>query len=80
MVSAYAYARTRKRTKADFIGALIAGIIAALLGGWMFMLAVGIVHHEWIRACPTIGFNWSVALAALVRGALFLNTTSKNPD
>lgn len=35
--------------------------------GWLFMLAVGIVHHEWIPACPTIGFWWSLVLVVLLR-------------
>lgn len=40
------------------------------LAGWAFMLAVGVIHHEWIPTCPTIGFWWSLVLAFLLRLAL----------
>lgn len=43
----------------------------AALGGWALMLAVGIVHHEWITACPTIPFAPAIILSALLRAALF---------
>ena len=39
-------------------------------GVWLFMLAVGVIHHEWIESCPTIGFWWAILVAALLRGAL----------
>lgn len=32
-----------------------------------FTLAVGVVHHEWIPACPTIGFGWALLLTLLLR-------------
>lgn len=41
-----------------------------LFGGLWLMLAVGIVHHEWIAGCPTIGYWWAVLLAGLLRMAL----------
>lgn len=68
----------RRKSGGDILATLIADVIMALVGGWLFMLAIGIVHHEWIRSCPTIGFFWSVTLAALVRGALFLNGAAKS--
>lgn len=39
-----------------FVGLTITG-----LGAWMFMLLVGVIHHEWIAALPTIGW-WSSLL------------------
>lgn len=35
------------------------------------MLAVGVVHHEWIASCPTIGYWWAVVLIFLIRAALY---------
>jgi hypothetical protein len=35
--------------------------------GWAFMFAVGVVHHEWITSCPTIGFWWAILLRSLLR-------------
>lgn len=37
--------------------------------GWMFMLAVGVIHHEWIHKLPTLGYWWSVIIAGLLRAA-----------
>lgn len=42
-----------------------------LLTGWALMMAIGVVHHEWIPACPTIGFGWSIMLAFFVRLSMF---------
>lgn len=50
---------------------------AWLVSAWMLMLAVGVVHIEWIPQLPTIGFGlalllsflWMIrALAAVVLG------------
>ncbi len=62
--------RTRREKKLDFWFGLAFQLLFVLLGGWMFMLAVGVVHHEWITWCPTIAFGPAVALAALLRAAL----------
>jgi hypothetical protein len=32
--------------------------------GWAFMFAIGVVHHEWITSCPTIGFWWAILLSS----------------
>jgi hypothetical protein len=53
-----------------FLGMLLIALYSGL-GGWFFMLAVGVVHHQWIKECPTIGFWWAVLLASLIRGALY---------
>jgi len=42
----------------------------SLAAGWALMLAVGVIHHEWIAQCPTIGYWWAVLLALLIRMAL----------
>ncbi len=72
--------RRAESAKSRFFGQLLVDFLAALAGGWMFMIAVGIVHHEWIRACPTIGFGWAVLIGALFRGAFFLNGQTKRGD
>jgi hypothetical protein len=40
--------------------------VAWLLGAWMFMLMVGVVHAEWLPQLPTIGFGLALLLSALV--------------
>lgn len=65
-----AHQRARRRRRADFALRLIANVLAVLFGGWLMMFAVGVVHHEWIGQCPTIGWMPAVALAAFLRGAL----------
>lgn len=37
---------------------LILSVPATLLGAWMFMLTVGVMHGEWLTMMPTIGY-WS---------------------
>jgi hypothetical protein len=66
----------RKGRKSDQRGKALSGCITSLLtkvfsdltGGWMFMLAVGIAHAEWIQQLPTIGYWWAVLIVALTRG------------
>lgn len=58
---------------------LIVGAIHIAMGGWLLMLAVGVVHHEWIPACPTIGIWWACILSACLRGAL-MATPSGSTD
>lgn len=40
------------------IAALAIIVIGALVGGWIFMLTVGVIHGEWLPMMPTIGY-WS---------------------
>ncbi len=74
------YPRPRRRTKTAIWVSLATSLVMIAFSGWMFMLAVGIVHHEWIRACPTIGFGWAVLLAVLVRGGLLINSQMQRSD
>lgn len=72
---AYMQGRTRTSSRGSRVFESFAvNLTMTLMGGLWFMLGVGIVHHEWIPQCPTIGFGWSVLLAAMVRSALFLAT------
>jgi hypothetical protein len=41
-----------------------------LMTGLWLMLAVGVIHHEWIPQCPTLGYWWSVLLAYLLQVSL----------
>lgn len=72
--------RSRWRKFGEFLGKvavhLAASSIKALLGGLLFMLAVGVMRGEWLPGLPTIGFWWAVLIAYLLRGALALNGTS----
>ena len=74
--------RRRSRGKAfgKFVTALVGSWLTNLLAGLWLMLAVGIIHHEWIRQCPTIGYWWAVLLVGLLRPALSTATGSKESD
>jgi len=52
------------------LGALALSAVYSLAAGWALMLAIGVIHHEWIPQCPTIGYWWAVLLALLIRMAL----------
>lgn len=54
---------------AAIISSLFVGALASMLGGWMFMLAVGIAHHEWLPGLPAVGYWWAVLLTWLIRSA-----------
>jgi hypothetical protein len=66
--------RSRWRKLGSFLGALFGalalGFLNALSSGWAFMLAVGVVHAEWLPQVPTLGYWWSVLIAWLLRWAL----------
>lgn len=64
--------RQRNAKRADAITNFVAQATLAVAAGFCLMLAIGVVHHEWIRTCPTLGFGKSVVLAALLRGALLV--------
>jgi len=38
-----------------------------LAHAYFFMLAIGVIHHEWIPALPTIGYGWSLMVTILMR-------------
>lgn len=58
-------------TAVTLVLGLALSALFSLLGGWALMLAVGVIHHEWIPQCPTIGYWSAVLLAMLLRGALY---------
>ncbi len=62
--------RAEQRGKAmrGCLGRLVIVALAYLFRGWWFMLGVGVIHHEWWPAVPTIGYWWAVAVVALLGG------------
>lgn len=70
--------RIRKSVRSVVVHLMVSTTMTMVFG-WVFMLAVGIVHHEWIRQCPTIGYGWATLLAALLRLVL-INTTKSRAD
>lgn len=63
--------RTARRNKRNArIERLVASLLETILAGWGLMLAVGNIHHDWIAACPTVGFGHAVLLSALLRVGL----------
>jgi len=49
----------------------------SLIGGIFLMFAVGVIHHEWIESCPTIGYWWAVVLSFLITMALTFEVNAK---
>lgn len=45
-------------------------ILLAFALGWVFMLTVGVIHHEWIPQLPTLGYWWAFLIIALIRSCL----------
>lgn len=41
-------------------------VAGALLGGWLFMLTIGVVHGEWLGGMPTIGYWSAVKVSAML--------------
>jgi len=72
--------KSRRKALAKFISTLVLAVLMAFGNGWYLMLAVGIVHHEWIRSCPTLGYWWAVAICALLRAALLPVSTKSGTD
>lgn len=60
----------RKRRRAKIEKAITNFLTTQLLnflGGWEFMLAVGVIHAEWIPQLPTIGYWWALLIVFLLR-------------
>lgn len=76
--------RSRWRKFGAFLGklltALLTGFLRALSCGWGFMLAVGVIHAEWLPQVPTLGFWWAVLIAWLLRWALSQASASSKKD
>ena len=60
----------QRRRRNDAHTRLAIQVVAVWTAGWWLMLAIGIIHHDWITTCPTLGYGKSVLLAALLRAAL----------
>lgn len=62
-----------------YIGIFVATIP---LVAWLFMLAVGVIHHEWLPMMPTIGYKSSLIVSGIAMPLLRLSTfggsSSKN--
>jgi hypothetical protein len=74
--------RSRWKKFGEFLGklltALVAGFLTALINGWLFMLAIGVIHEHWVSALPTLGFWWSVLISWLLRSALSSTGSAKS--
>lgn len=61
----------RKKRRAAIgrtITSLCTAIVHAFAAGWELMIAVGVIHAEWIPSLPTIGYWWAVLLVWLFTG------------
>ena len=72
----------RAKSRSQALGKIVTGIFTSaaisLMGGFELMIAVGVVHAEWIRTLPTVGYWWAVLLVALLRG-VFSSTKPSTP-
>lgn len=44
--------------------------VGAMLGGWLLMLTVGVIHGEWLPMMPTLGY-WSAVKVSAMLSLLF---------
>jgi hypothetical protein len=72
--------RSRRRSQViqKIVTVLLVSAGSALLGGWELMLAVGVIHAEWIRQLPTVGYWWAVLVVYLLRGIFSIPSYSKD--
>ncbi len=71
--------KRRRDKKIDAVLRFVGHLLAVLLRGWLLMLAVGVIHHEWIPTCPTVSYGVATALAVLISGALVPVPTRSDP-
>lgn len=76
--------RTRRQRFGKFLGkfftSLLTGALAALMGGWMFMLGAAVIHDHWWPQVPTIGYWWAVLVVWLLRGVFSRLPETKDGD
>lgn len=69
--------RQRRDKKVDAWLRFAIQVVGVFVRGWWLMLGVGLIHHEWIAACPTISYGVAVGIAALIGSALVVIPTPK---
>lgn len=45
---------------------IFVGLVLTFIGAWVFMLLVGVIHHEWIAALPTLGWWPSLLIIVMI--------------
>lgn len=70
-------AEERGKAMGGCLTGLMANAVNVLTGGWYLMLSVGIVHHDWIHALPTLGYWRAVLLVLLMKGVFSLTPSTK---
>ena len=45
---------------------ILSYLVSLILGAFLFMIAVGVIHHEWLTNMPTIGFRGSLIVTVLL--------------
>jgi hypothetical protein len=59
---------------ASWLFAIPLTIVMLVMVSWLFMLGVGVVHAEWFRDLPTIGFWTSVKIWTFAVPFMFART------
>lgn len=60
-----------RRDRSDVVAEFVTSVLLMLLGAWVFMLLVGVIHHEWIAALPTL--DWWSSLLIIVMADIVTN-------
>lgn len=55
-----------RRDRSDAVAEIVTGLVLTLFGAWVFMLLVGVIHHEWVATLPTIGWWLSLLIIVMV--------------
>lgn len=79
--------RPRTSNKIDWTE-FVFSIGLTFVGGWVFMLTVGIIHHEWLHQVPTLGYwpsfliffmvDWCVSLMRWHARSVPVHTNGKS--
>lgn len=46
------------------ISAAVLGVAGVFVGAWLWMLLIGVIHHEWLPMMPTVGYTGALAIVA----------------
>lgn len=76
--------RERRKKLGKAVKATISWLFTAAglwaLRAWMFMLAVGVIHAEWLPGVPTLGYWWAGLIIWLLRAGLTPSAPTRKAD
>jgi uncharacterized membrane protein YiaA len=69
-------AERSKEVRKRYLTHFVMLALRVLVDGWVMMLLVGVVHAEWIRSLPTVGYWWAVLIVTLAGAILGIRSTA----